>query len=179
GGRALVTANVKDFMPLDTQYKTTGRQHAGLILVTTKTFPQDRSFTGAFVDALAALLSTPEGSGPDRVVSLLRCSAWRGQRAGARRCGQGCGHRAARSRCSARNLAATAGPARYLRTTPATPASRAGSSRTHDGRGSGSDAPLWPHSWRTRNRVRLHREYSALSRLAIFHGTPPTRLADA
>ena len=74
-GRALVTANVKDFRPLDAQYKTTGRQHAGLILVTTKTFPQDRSFPGAFFDALAALLSTTEGIGPDRVVFLRRCSA--------------------------------------------------------------------------------------------------------
>jgi hypothetical protein len=69
-GRALVTANVKDFRPLDAQYKTAGRQHAGLILVSTKTFPQDRSFPGAIVDALAALLSPPEGIGPDRVTFL-------------------------------------------------------------------------------------------------------------
>jgi len=72
-GRALVTANVKDFMPLDARYKTAGRQHAGLILVSTKTFPQDRSFTGAIVDALAALLSKPDGIGPDRVTFLRRC----------------------------------------------------------------------------------------------------------
>jgi hypothetical protein len=72
-GRALVTANVKDVMPLDAQYKTAGRQHAGLILVSTKTFPQDRSLTGAVVDALAALLATPDGIGPDRVVFLRRC----------------------------------------------------------------------------------------------------------
>jgi Domain of unknown function (DUF5615) len=72
-GRALVTANVKDFMPLDAQYKTAGRQHAGLILVSTKTFVQDRSFTGAVVDALAALLARPDGIGPDRVVFLRRC----------------------------------------------------------------------------------------------------------
>ena len=36
-GRALVTANIKDFIPLGAQYKTTGRQHAGLVLVSTKT----------------------------------------------------------------------------------------------------------------------------------------------
>jgi hypothetical protein len=72
GGRALVTANVKDFIPLDAQYKTAGRQHAGLILVSTKTFPPDRSFTGAITDALAAILSTPTGIGPDRVVFLRR-----------------------------------------------------------------------------------------------------------
>jgi len=71
-GRALVTANVKDFAPLDARYKSTGRRHAGLILVSTKTFPQDHSFTGAIIHALAALLSTPEGIGPDRVVFLTR-----------------------------------------------------------------------------------------------------------
>jgi hypothetical protein len=71
-GRALVTANVKDFVPLDAQYKTAGRQHAGLILVSTKSFPQDRSFTGAIVDAIAALLAKAGGIGPDRVVFLRR-----------------------------------------------------------------------------------------------------------
>jgi hypothetical protein len=57
------------------QLSATATDLRQLILVTTKTFPQDRSFTGAFVDALAALLSTPEGIGPDRVVLLRRCSA--------------------------------------------------------------------------------------------------------
>ena len=46
-GRALVTANIKDFIPLDAQYKTAGRQHAGLVLVSTKTFPQDRRLLSA------------------------------------------------------------------------------------------------------------------------------------
>jgi hypothetical protein len=71
-GRALVTANIKDFMPLDAQYKASGRQHAGLILTSTKTFPQDRSSTGAIVDALAGLLARPDGIGPDRVAFLSR-----------------------------------------------------------------------------------------------------------
>jgi hypothetical protein len=71
-GRALVTANVKDFVPLDAQYRTTGRRHAGLILVSTETFRQDRSFPGAVVDALGGLLSDPAGIGPDRVVFLRR-----------------------------------------------------------------------------------------------------------
>ena len=69
--RALVTANIKDFMPLDAQYKASGRQHAGLILISTKTFPQNRTFT-AVVDALAALLARPDGIGPDQVVFLAR-----------------------------------------------------------------------------------------------------------
>ena len=57
-GRALVTANIKDFMPLDGQYRAAGQSHAGLILVSTKTFPQDRGFVGAIASALAALLDT-------------------------------------------------------------------------------------------------------------------------
>lgn len=42
-GRALVTANIKDFIPLDGQYRAAGQSHAGLILVPAKTFPEDRS----------------------------------------------------------------------------------------------------------------------------------------
>ena len=55
-GRALVTANIKDFMPLDAQYRAAGQEHAGLILVSAKTFPQNRSYTSAVTSALAALL---------------------------------------------------------------------------------------------------------------------------
>jgi hypothetical protein len=72
-GRALVTANIKDFVPLDAQYKTAGRQHAGLLLVSTKTFPQDRTLLSALTDALDVLLTTAGGIGPDRVVFLRRC----------------------------------------------------------------------------------------------------------
>jgi hypothetical protein len=71
-GRALVTGNIKDFIPLDAQYKTAGRQHAGLILVSTKTFPQDRTLLSTLTDALDLLLSTAGGIGPDRVVFLRR-----------------------------------------------------------------------------------------------------------
>ena len=55
-GRALVTANIKDFMPLDAQYRAAEQAHAGLILVSAKTFPQNRSYTTAVTSALAALL---------------------------------------------------------------------------------------------------------------------------
>ena len=71
-GRALVTANIKDFIPLDAQYKTAGRQHAGLVLVSTKTFPQDRRLLSALTDALDVLLTTAGGTGPDRAVFLRR-----------------------------------------------------------------------------------------------------------
>ena len=56
-GRALVTANIKDFVPLDARYRTADQSHAGLILVSTKTFPQNRGFPSAVTTALAALLS--------------------------------------------------------------------------------------------------------------------------
>src|SRR6202453_3833903 len=52
-GRALVTANVKDFIPLDGRYRAAGQSHAGLILVSTKTFP---GFPSAITASLATLL---------------------------------------------------------------------------------------------------------------------------
>jgi hypothetical protein len=55
-GRALVTANIKDFMPLDARYRAAGQAHAGLILVPAKSFPHNRSYTSAVTSALAALL---------------------------------------------------------------------------------------------------------------------------
>ena len=71
-GRALVTANIKDFVPLDALYRSVGRSHAGIVLVSTRAFPQDRSLTGAVVDSLARLLKDPDGLGPDRMVFLRR-----------------------------------------------------------------------------------------------------------
>jgi len=58
-GRALVTANIKDFVPLDAQYRAAGQAHAGLVLISTKAFAQDRSFTAAITSALIALLDEP------------------------------------------------------------------------------------------------------------------------
>jgi len=56
-GRALVTANIKDFVPLDGRYRAAGQSHAGLILVSTKTFPRNRGFITAITTALTTLLS--------------------------------------------------------------------------------------------------------------------------
>src|SRR6266700_2324676 len=56
-GRALVTANIRDFIPLDTRYRAADQSHAGLIFVSTKTFPQNRGFPSAVATALAVLLS--------------------------------------------------------------------------------------------------------------------------
>jgi hypothetical protein len=71
-GRALVTANIKDFMPLDAQYRAAGQAHGGLILVSTKTFTQDRTYTAAITSALAALLDKPGGIQAGNVVFLTR-----------------------------------------------------------------------------------------------------------
>lgn len=71
-GRSLVTANIKDFMPLDARYRATGRSHVGLILVSTKTFPQNRTFVSAIVNALSALLAGPDNIPEGRVVFLPR-----------------------------------------------------------------------------------------------------------
>jgi hypothetical protein len=56
-GRALVTANIKDFAPLDGRYRAAGQSHAGLILVSTKTFPQNCGFPSAITNSLATLLT--------------------------------------------------------------------------------------------------------------------------
>jgi hypothetical protein len=70
--RALVTANIKDFMPLDARYRAASQNHAGLILVSTKTFPQDRSFTIAITSALSSLLNQPDQVQPGQVTFLTR-----------------------------------------------------------------------------------------------------------
>lgn len=71
-GRALITANIKDFMPLDAQYRAAGQTHAGIILVSTKTFAQDRTYTTAITSALAALLDKPAQIQDGHVLFLTR-----------------------------------------------------------------------------------------------------------
>jgi hypothetical protein len=53
--RVLVTANVADFAAIETDWRVAGREHAGLVYVTSRAFPQDRSFVGAIVSSLVAL----------------------------------------------------------------------------------------------------------------------------
>ena len=45
-GRALVTANIKDFMPIDARYRATGRTHAGLIMVSHEDVPAEPCLCG-------------------------------------------------------------------------------------------------------------------------------------
>jgi Domain of unknown function (DUF5615) len=70
--RALVTANIKDFIPLDARYRAASQTHAGLILVSARTFPQDRTFTAAIISALSALLDQPSQIQPGQVLFLPR-----------------------------------------------------------------------------------------------------------
>jgi hypothetical protein len=71
-GHALVTANIKDFMPLDARYRAAGQAHAGLILVSAKTFPHNRSYTSAVISALTALLDEHEQIEAGQVTLLAR-----------------------------------------------------------------------------------------------------------
>jgi hypothetical protein len=71
-GRALVTANIKDFVPLDGRYRAAGQSHAGLILVSTKTFPQNRGFPSAITASLATLLSDTAKIQSGQVLFLTR-----------------------------------------------------------------------------------------------------------
>lgn len=71
-GRALITASIKDFIPLDARYRAASQPHAGLVLVSAKTFPQDRTYTAAITSALSALLDQPGQIQPGHVLFLRR-----------------------------------------------------------------------------------------------------------
>lgn len=71
-GRALVTINIKDFMPLDARCRAANQAHAGLILVSAKAFPQDRTFIAAIITVLSALLDQPAQMQPGQVLFLTR-----------------------------------------------------------------------------------------------------------
>ena len=71
-GRALVTANIKDFMPLDAQYRAAGQTHAGLIFISAKTSRQDRAYTAALTGALSAFLDQEPCLQPGQVIFLPR-----------------------------------------------------------------------------------------------------------
>jgi hypothetical protein len=71
-GRALVTANIKEFVPLDSRCRAAGQPHASLILVSTKAFPQSRGFQFAIIASLAALLSDTAKIQSGQVLFLVR-----------------------------------------------------------------------------------------------------------
>jgi hypothetical protein len=71
-GRSLVTANTKDFVTLDARYRAASRSHSGLILVSAKTFPQNRAFVSAVTNALITLLAADDAGSEGAVVFLAR-----------------------------------------------------------------------------------------------------------
>jgi hypothetical protein len=71
-GRALVTANIKEFVPLDGRHRAAGQAHAGLILVSAKAFPQNRGFPSAITTSLATLLSGTDKIQSGQVLFLTR-----------------------------------------------------------------------------------------------------------
>jgi hypothetical protein len=68
----LCTSDIKDFTPLDAQYRAAGQAHAGLILVSARTFPQNRSYASAVASALAALFDEHEQIEASHVTFLTR-----------------------------------------------------------------------------------------------------------
>jgi len=58
--RILVTRNVADFARLHAQWLAEGRRHHGLVMVTQRSFPQNRSFVGALTAALLHCEELPQ-----------------------------------------------------------------------------------------------------------------------
>jgi len=59
-------------MPIDARYRAIGRSHAGLIMVATMTFPQNRSYVAAITSALNALLASAADAPAGHVIFLPR-----------------------------------------------------------------------------------------------------------
>ncbi len=70
--RAVVTLNIADFTMLDALWTSQGREHAGLLLLSTVTFTQDRSFVGAVLAALDEAAQLGELPGPGETRFLAR-----------------------------------------------------------------------------------------------------------
>lgn len=71
-GRALVSSNVRDFALLDRQWREQGRSHAGVVLVPSASFPQDRGSIGAVASALDAAAAQGRLPGANGLVFLTR-----------------------------------------------------------------------------------------------------------
>ena len=71
-GRALLTENVGDFVPIATEFARTGTPHAGIFLANPHRFPRSRGGIGRLVEALHELLvAHPEDDAfADRIVWL-------------------------------------------------------------------------------------------------------------
>ena len=69
-GRAIMTNNVKDFMPLSAQASVEGEKHFGLLLTSDRSLPRSRDAVGRVVGALAAFLQRHPGD--DRLAGQIR-----------------------------------------------------------------------------------------------------------
>ena len=58
--RALVTNNVRDFVPLAREWAAAGRDHAGLIFTSDASLPRHKGTIGRYVTLLAALMTENE-----------------------------------------------------------------------------------------------------------------------
>jgi Domain of unknown function (DUF5615) len=56
-GRALVTYNRDDFLVLDREYRSQGREHHGIVILNPRRFPQGAASIGALIAALAAFVA--------------------------------------------------------------------------------------------------------------------------
>lgn len=59
--RALVTNNVRDFVPLARAWGAAGREHGGLLLTSDASLPRHRGGIGPLVQALAAVMDAHPG----------------------------------------------------------------------------------------------------------------------
>jgi len=70
--RLLVTLNVADFIALDRDWRTQRRDHAGIVIVASSAFAQDRSLVGALVTSLASAAAQGTLPGHGQVRFLAR-----------------------------------------------------------------------------------------------------------
>jgi hypothetical protein len=55
-GRALVSNNARDFLPIVAEWARAGREHYGLLLTSDRRMPRDRDKIGRFVTTLDSLM---------------------------------------------------------------------------------------------------------------------------
>lgn len=71
-GRVLVTCNISDFVTLSRTMVASERAHAGILLVSTKTFPMDRHRTKRVAQALVERHRKGHWPGPGQLDFLQR-----------------------------------------------------------------------------------------------------------
>lgn len=69
-----MTANIADFAAIGKDWRASGRSHNGIVYVANRSFPQDRSFIGAIVEALARLHAANALPAPGTETFLTRAT---------------------------------------------------------------------------------------------------------